>query len=1470
MSISKLSTGDGYAYYTAMTASGDERRAAGQELTDYYVETGAPEGRWVGRGCAGLGVNGAVREDQMKALFGEGRHPEADRIEAEIIASGGSAKDAELASRLGRRPARFATPSNELARRIKDATASREERLGRSLTVDETRQVRMQEAAREYIERFGHRPEDNKELAVFLSKELGKGSNPVAGYDLTFSPPKSVSVLWGLSDEATSDAIAQAHEAAIADTLQWLEKHAIGSRSGAGGVAHIDVKGLIATQFRHHDSREGDPQLHDHVVIANKVQDATSGKWLSLDGAALYRNVVAASEHYNRAIVEHVSRLGYTFEARPIAPGKRPVMEVAGVDSRLLSSAAKRSAKIRARVQELAAEYTEKHGRTPDKKVMHQLRQQATLETRTPKAEHRSLAQMRTEWAAEAASVVGDEGLEALTRTALEAGHGARERAEAVRDGLDIIGAGEAVIEELASRRSTWAERDIRAEVERWAGRNHGELLTDFQREAITQYARDVASVNLTPPSTVPVFSPLTRADGRSIYEPRDRNIYSSNRMIEAEYRLLDAARQGVIPPASAATFDRILADQTMSLDAGQIELARAFACGEQALTVGIGPAGAGKTTAMKLAVETIQADGGRVVGLAVAATAAAQLEDATGAESTTLAQWQHYRRRAADGQAVPERFTLNAGDVVIVDEAGMAGTLSLDEIVQDAADVGAHVRLIGDDRQLQAVESGGALRMIAAEAGAVHLTQIHRFRDPAEAEASLALRHGDLSWYDSAGRVHSGRREDLIESLVRAWDTDDAEGLSSLMMADTNDQVAVLNGRAQELRIARGQVDLEASTALRDGHRAGVGDRVVTRRVDRSLTIEGTRDCVKNGDVWTVDRVGDDGSLAVRREDGKTITLPPEYVESATELGYASTVHRAQGRTVDVARALAGTATSREGLYVAMTRGRRSNELFVATDEQSREQVLARITSADRRDVAARDAMLAEAERVDSPAELARQHQDVTDRADALRYTAHLRDAYGAEAEKVIAGDARSAVDAALRRAEDAGYDVPRLLERHQDVLTDSEDPTALLSWRIRRDLERGRAQAADGTHRPLREVPRERLAELAEQSGQRLAQARETLAVHEARHSYDAKPLEVDGTTIPAWTDRDQGTLTSAELDDRIGLARWLVADSQEREAAAASDLRALSVQWRTQRGRGTSITDVRMQRLAGDIQDAQTRLDGARETTRGNRVELETLRRESRLRHRMSPRQWCLEETQRAMQRQRGVSDREHVTQRAANTLSLEEARRVHDREAVMSAAIRAEVRRRAVEPDTTPTQPADAIPRWLAPDRGLADDAMPQAWRDHLAQRRAIIADRLAARGRALADGDQQWTRDLGPVPEAGTPERARWERSAAEVDTWRELHDWSDEQRALPPVQEVPAADRADLTALRGHLAAPTPRPAAKRSSSLGSMKDRVRAQRQARETSTLAEGQDRSNAQQREHEARQHLEQQQGKGPVQR
>ena len=163
-----------------------------------------------------------------------------------------------------------------------------------------------------------------------LGRKFGKGS--VAGFDLTFSPAKSVSTLWAIAPPEVASRIQQAHDAAVQDALAFLEAHAVFTREGAGGARQVETRGLIAAAFTHRDSRAGDPDLHTHVAVANKVQ-TRDGKWLSIYGTILHEHVVAASEAYNTALEAHLhAQLGVRFVDVPRPGGKRPVREIAGVD----------------------------------------------------------------------------------------------------------------------------------------------------------------------------------------------------------------------------------------------------------------------------------------------------------------------------------------------------------------------------------------------------------------------------------------------------------------------------------------------------------------------------------------------------------------------------------------------------------------------------------------------------------------------------------------------------------------------------------------------------------------------------------------------------------------------------------------------------------------------------------------------------------------------------------------------------------------------------------------------------------------------------------------------------------------------------------------------------------------------------------------------------------------------------------
>ena len=364
------------------------------------------------------------------------------------------------------------------------------------------------------------------------------------------------------------------------------------------------------------------------------------------------------------------------------------------------------------------------------------------------------------------------------------------------------------------------------------------------------------------------------------------------------------------------------------ALDAGQASLVRQMCTSGARLQLAIAPAGAGKTTAMRALTLAWTEDGGQVLGLAPSAAAAAVLGEQTGIRTDTLAKLTWSLR---NGELPDWATGVGPATLIIIDEAGMADTLSLDTAVQFAIDRGASVRLIGDDQQLAAIGAGGVLRDIKNIHGALHLTELHRFTDPAEAAASLALREGDpsaLDFYLDHGRVHVGDLAKITEDAFAAWVSDRAAGLDAIMLAPTRELVAELNRRAREHRLERSAGDTEV--LLADGNQASVGDVIITRSNDRRLRLTAT-DWVKNGDRWTITRIGRRGDLTVRHNRSQlTVRLPAGYVRTSTGLGYATTIHCAQGVSADTMHGLLTGQESRQQLYTMLTRGRHANHLYL------------------------------------------------------------------------------------------------------------------------------------------------------------------------------------------------------------------------------------------------------------------------------------------------------------------------------------------------------------------------------------------------------------------------------------------------------------------------------------------------------------------------------------------------------------
>jgi hypothetical protein len=222
-------------------------------------------------------------------------------------------------------------------------------------------------------------------------------------------------------------------------------------------------------------------------------------------------------------------------------------------------------------------------------------------------------------------------------------------------------------------------------------------------------------------------------------------------------------------------------------------------------------------------------------------------------------------------------------------------------------------------------------LRDIKQSNGALRLTELHRFTDPAEATASLGLREGKptaLNFYLDHGRVHVGDIATTTEDAFNAWASDRATGLDAIMIAPTRELVAQLNHRARQHRLDHSTATVEV--ALADGNQASVGDVIITRSNDRRLRLAAT-DWVKNGDRWTITHVAINGDLTVRHNRSHlTLRLPSDYVRESTGLGYATTIHGAQGVSADTMHGLLTSEESRQQLYTMLTRGRHANHLYL------------------------------------------------------------------------------------------------------------------------------------------------------------------------------------------------------------------------------------------------------------------------------------------------------------------------------------------------------------------------------------------------------------------------------------------------------------------------------------------------------------------------------------------------------------
>ena len=732
------------------------------------------------------------------------------------------------------------------------------------------------------------------------------GEKSARGFDVTCSAPKSLSVLWAIAPPEVRERVEAAHEAAVAAVIELVDHQAVTRRTTAGVVSVVDCRGVAAAVFRQHTSRAGDPQLHSHVVVSAKVQ-ALDGRWLALDARSLKFDQRTLSALYHTGLrAELTASLGLRWNA-PVDG----IAELATIDPEVRRLFSRRTEQYQERLRTKLDRFRARMEREPTPRERWKLEREAAADSRPAKAKSaREPEHLHVAWRRQ----LVDAGTQprALLRSTIGAG---RPRAVGPHERSTMV---EGALAALTEERSTWRRNDLLRELARAlppeatvAASRLPAWLGDLAEATIAHRLVELAPV---PPPGTP-----TRSDGRPVTESTLDRRFTTEGIIEQEQAIDASAARRVAAGGGPGNV------QPGSLNRAQLDVARAVA-GTAQLTLVVGPAGAGKTTALRPAVEALRSRGRKVIGLAPSATAAAVLKEETGLDAAdTVDAWLGWMRHVR-----PER----GGTTVIVDEASMLSTDKLARVLDTADRHGCRVALVGDPMQLSAVGRGGMFARLVQTLPSVELEQVHRFGHSWERRASLALRAGDpvaLAAYEEHGRIHAVDRNDVERQVLDRWIELRRRG-SVAVLAPTNEPARRLNRRMQQHRLDAAELH-GTGRQLPNGELLFVGDDVATRHNDRSLRTD-RGEMIRNRARWTVEALGPDGAVTITGRDGR-VTLPAAYVSDHVELAYAETIHAAQGRTVDHGLLVVdGGAIDGAGLYVGLTRGRMSNDAYVLIDD--------------------------------------------------------------------------------------------------------------------------------------------------------------------------------------------------------------------------------------------------------------------------------------------------------------------------------------------------------------------------------------------------------------------------------------------------------------------------------------------------------------------------------------------------------
>ena len=820
------------------------------------------------------------------------------------------------------------------------------------------------------------RKEEFQELAFGFDPRTGKalvrqaGETHRSGWDLTFSAPKSVSVAWALGDDATRSKIASAHDRAVEAALFYMERHASFCRTGHGGKDEIPSD-LACAVYRHYTSREQDPQIHSHAFVFN-VGVGEDGKTRTLEGSHFFEWKMAGGAAYRVALAKEMQTLGFTvlrdgksFRLKEIDRGlevlfstRRNQIERAlaergssGSKASEVATLATRKGKKERDPEELRKEWQDRAERyrrefsvereralTRDKGIKEIEASLSYQEARRMLMKHRIGFQIGPEPKNLGHSFLPDKQ-SVYREYEKRVGSGEVERVIFEWAAIEILSEGRRINPDLLGRDrdgllerwETAKEKGRERDPEVWMASLTGDRSTFTSAQAHAKVLQEIQG--MVKPSGRSgleeaehlVEEALSGAEIVSLESRPGRERLTTREMLRIEREMVDKAR--ILHDRTGHGVHRhgretFLEQKTLSSE--QRAMVRAVTR-DSDITLVQGWAGTGKSYALGSAREVWEGEGYRVRGAALSGKAAVGLSNGSGIKSTTLSALD---REIGEGGTDP----LTSRDILVIDEAGMVGSRKMHELLSLAEKARAKIVLVGDKRQLPAIEAGAAFRLLQETLGCSELSGIRRQESERDRQAvrDLAVGHAGKALENLArrDRVHeydSGRN--TKEGIGEAVSRDLEEGKVSLAVVATREEARDINEWARLHALEKGLVAPEGIRRMTShGEREfAKGDRILFTRNDRK------RD-VMNGDFGTVRGILN-GSLRIELDRGGMKEIDP-LSYSHLEYGYAATCHKLQGATVDRCHVYASEngMSGREWAYVAASRARDAFHIHAET----------------------------------------------------------------------------------------------------------------------------------------------------------------------------------------------------------------------------------------------------------------------------------------------------------------------------------------------------------------------------------------------------------------------------------------------------------------------------------------------------------------------------------------------------------